>query len=195
MSTKRRLKPGSIGIDFGTTFSSICLINNHTKEVEILEDGLMSRHIPSHSCYQQHPDVIVGEEAMHMEDISTTIIDNKRFLGARWDDVKHLVKNFKYEIRRSETGGVEYELKLDGPENLILTPIEVAIDQLKEMKKIILHRCSEFNISTIVITTPIRFTELQRRVTALAGIYIHYYNFYSTTNILSARIIMLFNTI
>ena len=111
-----------------------------------------------------------------------TIIDNKGFLGARWDDVKQFVNDYPYDIVRSASGGVQYHLEVEGKDgnvtDITIHPLDVCIELLKSFDKIIAEKCQEYEIKTVVITTPIRFTELQRRTTAMAGRYLLYIIFH-----------------
>uniref|UniRef100_A0AC35GGN0 Heat shock protein 70 n=1 Tax=Panagrolaimus sp. PS1159 TaxID=55785 RepID=A0AC35GGN0_9BILA len=75
--------PKIVGIDLGTTFSSIGVYQAVTGETEILPDSLGKRSIPSVVGFLKNGTVLIGTRAVEQQEHNpkNTIYDAKRFIG------------------------------------------------------------------------------------------------------------------
>ena len=88
MSQQKQEKPKlNVGIDLGTTFSSIAVYHNN--QIEILKDVHGRETIPSWVCFEQADKLItiVGEEAKKAEDVGYVVYDAKRVIGRKFKEV------------------------------------------------------------------------------------------------------------
>ena len=163
-----------LGIDLGTTFSSVSVIVS--EKPEIVSDPINRRDIPSMVNFSKKNDnvnVLVGNFAKknQIRQASMTIYDSKRMLGRKFDDVhiQQLKKKWPFSIEKSETGGILINLK--GIEKQY-QPYEVSGEILKYLAQIGNSRFPAKERTTdVVITIPANFGEEQRTETMKAAKY------------------------
>lgn len=137
-----------IGIDLGTTNSSIAISNNDA--VEIIEKSGGVKYTPSVFGFDKSKNKVVGQKAYE-----------KLYLGQEDD-----FKNFHAEIKRlMGTSETIYFERLD----LKMTPEEISAEILKSLKDDILRKFPNFNTFAAVITVPAAFSSLQSEATKRAG--------------------------
>lgn len=160
-------KPG-VGIDFGTTYTSIAKTANLSTPGELLEDKDSKHHIASYVYYDEHENASVGEIAVD-QDPACTIYDNKRFLGQHYQQIKDHIDNYPFKIikdPRSEF--VLYKLESNGKIHY-KSPLQVAIDQMSHYNDIIHQRIEYDDQMGVTVTHPAYFDSKQKYFTYQSG--------------------------
>jgi len=147
-----------IGIDLGTTNSAVGVVEAGFPLLLANEDG--ERLVPSVVWYGPSGEVVVGQAALRDAGEGRAVRSAKRQIGLRFGEVGEGT----LPLQATEDGGVAFTLK----EGCAVTPVEVAAEVLKELKRI-----AEFRLETpvrrAVITVPAYFNNAQRAATKLAG--------------------------
>src|SRR3989344_3088154 len=98
-----------IGIDLGTTFSAIAVMEGGAPKV--LENAEGARTTPSIIAQSKTGERLVGLLAKRqaVTNPRNTVFQIKRFMGHNFDDpgVQKDIKNVPFETRKSANGGVE----------------------------------------------------------------------------------------
>ena len=134
-----------VGIDLGTTFSTLAMLNAIGKP-EIVPNADGERLTPSAIFFdEENPDVIrVGVEAVNSRHLNSA-------RSVRW-------------IKR-HMGDTEYSLDIDGKD---WTPVELSALILKKLKQDAAFQRGE--IRDAVISVPAHFDEIRRKATMDAGL-------------------------
>ncbi|MFZ1736234.1 MAG: Hsp70 family protein [Candidatus Moraniibacteriota bacterium] len=138
-----------IGIDLGTTNSSIAI--NNSGNIEIIKKPGGVEYTPSVFGFDKAGNKMVGQKAY----------DNL-YKNASEDDVK----NYKSEVKRLM--GTPETFYFERP-NVKMTPDEISAEILKNLKEDILKKYPSFNTEAAVITIPAAFSVLQSEATKRAG--------------------------
>jgi len=154
-----------IGIDLGTTFSAVAVMEAGTPRV--LENAEGARTTPSIVAQSKTGERLVGLLAKRqaVTNPKNTIFQIKRFMGHNFDDpgVQQDIKNVSFEVRKSSTGGIEVNLS-----GKWLRPEEVSAMILQKLKVDAEKRLGE-SVTEAVITVPAYFNDTQRQATRDAG--------------------------
>jgi len=152
-----------IGIDLGTTFSVVSVMEGASPKVLINSSG--SRLTPSVVGFTDKGERLVGQIAKHQEvtNPENTIFSIKRFMGRRHREVSEEEKIVPYKI----TGGPDELVKVSvrGKE---YTPPEISAMVLQDLKKTAEDYMGE-KVTDAVITVPAYFNDSQRQATKDAG--------------------------
>ncbi|KAI6243020.1 Heat shock 70 kDa protein 13 [Aphelenchoides fujianensis] len=96
-------KPKAVGIDLGTTFSSIGIHQAVTDRTQIVADALGKQSVPSVAGFLRNGTVLIGTRAVEQQEVNpkNTIYDAKRFIGKtfRPDDPNFLADKQRYPFR------------------------------------------------------------------------------------------------
>lgn len=154
-----------IGIDLGTTFSAVAVMEAGTPKV--LENAEGARTTPSIVAQSKTGERLVGLLAKRqaVTNPKNTIFQIKRFMGHNFDDpgVQQDIKNVSFEVRKSTTGGIEVNMS-----GKWMRPEEVSAMILQKLKNDAEARLGE-TITEAVITVPAYFNDSQRQATRDAG--------------------------
>lgn len=154
-----------IGIDLGTTFSAVAVMEAGTPKV--LENAEGARTTPSIVAQSKTGERLVGLLAKRqaVTNPKNTIFQIKRFMGHNFDDpgVQQDIKNVPFETRKSSTGGIEVNLS-----GKWMRPEEISAMILQKLKNDAEARLGE-KITEAVITVPAYFNDSQRQATRDAG--------------------------
>lgn len=154
-----------IGIDLGTTFSAMAVMEAGTPK--ILENAEGQRTIPSIVAQSKTGERLVGLLAKRqaVTNPKNTIFQIKRFIGHTWDEesVQKDIKNVSFETRKSSNGGIEVKMG-----DKWLRPEEISAMILTKIKADAEARLGE-KITEAVITVPAYFNDSQRQATKDAG--------------------------
>lgn len=134
-----------IGIDLGTTNSSIAI--NVNEKIEIIKKPGGVEYTPSVFGFDKSKNKMVGQKAYERL-------------------YKFGEKNFKAEIKRLM--GTPETVFFEGPK-IEMTPEEISAEILKNLKEDVLRKYSDFNTVAAVITIPAAFSSLQSEATKKAG--------------------------
>src|SRR5512135_2388655 len=101
-----------IGIDLGTTFSAVAVMEAGVPKV--LENAEGQRTTPSIVAQSKTGERLVGLLAKRqaVTNPKNTISQIKRFMGHNFDEpgVQSDIKNVPFEVRKASTGGIEVNL-------------------------------------------------------------------------------------
>ncbi len=154
-----------IGIDLGTTFSAIAVMEGGNPKV--LENAEGARTTPSIVAHSKTGERLVGLLAKRqaVTNPKNTVFQIKRFMGHSFDEegVQKDIKNVSFEVRKSSNGGIEVKLgdKWERPE-------EISAKILAKLKADAEARLGE-KVTEAIITVPAYFNDAQRQATKDAG--------------------------
>ena len=154
-----------IGIDLGTTFSAVAVIE--AGEPKIIENKEGNRTTPSVVAFTKNKEIVVGTIARRQQITNphNTIFSVKRLVGRRFSDpeVQKNKKLLPYEIRESSDKGVEIKMG-----ERWYKSAEILAMILRKLKKDAEERIGE-KIEEAIITCPAYFDDAQRKETKIAG--------------------------
>jgi molecular chaperone DnaK len=154
-----------IGIDLGTTNSAMAYMEGGKPNV--IPNAQGGRLTPSVVAQDDKGEFLVGTPAKNqaITNPEGTIYSVKRLIGRSWDDpeVKKDKKLLPFEMRKSESGGVEVQMG-----DKWYSPQEVSAKILAKMKKDAEDFLGE-EVKEAVITVPAYFDDSQRQATKDAG--------------------------
>ncbi len=154
-----------IGIDLGTTFSAVAIMEGGSPKV--LENAEGVRTTPSIVAQSKTGERLVGLLAKRqaVTNPKNTVFQIKRFMGHTFEEegVQKDIKNVPFEVRKSTNGGIEVKLgdKWERPE-------EVSAKILAKLKADAEARLGE-PVTEAIITVPAYFNDAQRQATKDAG--------------------------
>ncbi|KAJ9200703.1 hypothetical protein DTO166G4_6996 [Paecilomyces variotii] len=156
-----------IGIDLGTTYSCVGVMQNG--KVEILVNDQGNRITPSYVAFTDE-ERLVGDAAknQYASNPTRTIFDIKRLIGRKWDDkdVKKDIKNFPFKVTGKD-GKPVVTVDVKGTPKTF-TPEEVSAMVLGKMKEIAEGYLGKA-VTHAVVTVPAYFNDAQRQATKDAG--------------------------
>jgi len=152
-----------IGIDLGTTNSAVAVVENGIPKVIVNEEG--DRTTPSVVAFTPDDARLVGKTARRQAIVNpeNTIFSSKRFMGAKFKDVKKHVENMPYDIKRKRDGSCQFAIgkKKYAPQQVSA----LILEKLKRSAEDYLGT----KITDAVITVPAYFNDAQRQATKDAG--------------------------
>ena len=155
-----------IGIDLGTTFSSIGVYRNAS--VEIIPNEKGDRITPSIVSFLDD-NIYVGEQTEYkqLKNPKNKIYAIKRIIGRDFNDkeVQKDIKNFSYKV---ENNNNRPQIVVDSNGIKKYSPEEISakiLGKLKRSAEVFLQQ----PIKKVVITVPAYFTERQKQATKNAG--------------------------
>ena len=152
-----------IGIDLGTTFSVVAIMEGGEPKVIINEEG--SRLTPSVVAFTKDGEVLVGQVARRqaITNPENTIFSIKRFMGRRYSEVQEEAKRIPYKIVPDQNGLARVEVR-----GKAYTPQEISAFVLQKLKKSAENYLGQ-TVEDAVITVPAYFNDSQRQATKDAG--------------------------
>ncbi len=152
-----------IGIDLGTTFSVVAIMEGGEPKVIINEEG--SRTTPSVVAFTKEGDVLVGQVARRqaITNPENTIFSIKRFMGRRYSELQEEVHRVPYKIVSDPNGPAKVEAR-----GKAYTPQEISAFILQKLKKSAENYLGQ-PVEDAVITVPAYFNDSQRQATKDAG--------------------------
>lgn len=155
-----------IGIDLGTTYSCVSIMQQNRAEIIPNAEGL--RITPSYIAYTAENDFLVGDAAKRQagQNPSGTIFNSKRMIGLNYKEVERDIKTFPFKVNNKDGRPFIVVPTKDGEKEFV--PQEVSAKILIEMKEIA-ERFTGKKISKAVITVPAYFNDAQRTATKDAG--------------------------
>jgi len=154
-----------LGIDLGTTFSAMAVVENG--EAKIIENKEGARTTPSIVAITKNGERVVGVLARRQQitNPTNTIFSVKRLIGRKFSDaeVQRDKKLMPYEIKEASDGGVEVKMG-----DKWLKPAEISAMILQKLKADAEAKLGE-TITDAIITCPAYFDDSQRKATKVAG--------------------------
>ncbi len=150
-----------IGIDLGTTFSVVAIMEGGEPKVIINEEG--NRLTPSVVAFTKEGEVLVGQVAKRqaITNPENTVFSIKRFMGRRYTEVQ--AERVPYKLVADSNGNARVEAR--GKQ---YTPQEISAFILQKLKKSAEAYLGQ-TIEDAVITVPAYFNDSQRQATKDAG--------------------------
>jgi molecular chaperone DnaK len=153
----------TIGIDLGTTFSVVAVMEGGDPKVIINEEG--SRLTPSVVGFTKDGNRLVGQVARRqgVTNPENTVYSIKRFMGRRPEEVNEEMTMVPYKVVRSASGAAVVKIR-----DKEYTPPEISAMILQKLKKSAEDYLGE-KVTDAVITVPAYFNDSQRQATKDAG--------------------------
>lgn len=150
-----------IGIDLGTTFSVVSIMENGEPKVIVNEEG--QRTTPSVVGFTKEGEILVGQVAKRqaITNPENTIFSIKRFMGRRYAEVKD--EKVPYKVIADQNGNARVEVR-----DKQYTPQEISAFILQKLKKSAEAYLGQ-TVEDAVITVPAYFNDSQRQATKDAG--------------------------
>ena len=152
-----------IGIDLGTTFSVVAIMEGGEPKVIVNEEG--SRLTPSVVAFTKEGEVLVGQVARRqaITNPENTIFSIKRFMGRRYSEIQPELKRIPYQMVSDPNGLARVEVR-----GKSYTPQEISAFILQKLKKSAENYLGQ-SVEDAVITVPAYFNDSQRQATKDAG--------------------------
>ncbi|EDS88718.1 heat shock protein 70 putative [Entamoeba histolytica] len=163
----------SIGIDLGTTYSSIGYFDVIKGESVILQDDLGKEQVASWVSLSQLTTggfMTIGDGAKNDANSECVIYDSKRIIGRDEGEVNYEdCDKWPFEVKGRDNGSAYiecYNPQTQGIEEF--EPEEISGMILKHMYDIAQMRLNNKVITNVVVTVPVDFKDKQRNATLLA---------------------------
>ncbi|KAI1095708.1 78 KDA glucose-regulated protein-like protein precursor [Rostrohypoxylon terebratum] len=157
-----------IGIDLGTTYSCVGVMQQG--KVEILVNDQGNRITPSYVAFTEE-ERLVGDAAKQQaaSNPRNTVYDVKRFIGRKWaeKEVQNDLKHFPYKVV-DQDGKPVIQVDFQGSTKKF-TPEEISAVILGKMKEVAESYLGK-KVTHAVVTVPAYFNDNQRQATKDAGI-------------------------
>ncbi|CAJ2505200.1 Uu.00g125940.m01.CDS01 [Anthostomella pinea] len=157
-----------IGIDLGTTYSCVGVMQNG--KVEILVNDQGNRITPSYVAFTEE-ERLVGDAAKQQAagNPYNTIYDVKRFIGRKWEEktLQNDLKHFPYKVIQKD-GKPTIQVDVQGSPKKF-TPEEISAVILGKMKEVAESYLGK-KVTHAVVTVPAYFNDNQRQATKDAGV-------------------------
>ena len=152
-----------IGIDLGTTNSCVAVMEGNEPQVIANDEG--RRTTPSVVAFLDNGERKIGDPAKRqaITNPTRTVASIKRYMGARYDEVKQEAEEAAYKAIKGDNNTVRVEI--DGRK---YAPQEISAMILQKMKKV----AEDFlgtGVTEAVVTVPAYFNDSQRQATKEAG--------------------------
>ncbi|NXX85385.1 HSP13 protein, partial [Urocolius indicus] len=160
--------PKVIGVDLGTTYSSVGVFLPGTGQVKVIADENGRNSIPSIVSFRDRK-VYVGYDGLELADSNpqNTIYDAKRFIGKIFasEELQSESRRYPFKIFNNN-GSAEFSVALD--HTFHVTPEAVGSLLLRKLKRLAEEHLG-VPISEAVISVPAEFDERQRNSTIKAA--------------------------
>ncbi len=153
----------AVGIDLGTTFSAVAVIENGQPVVVTSAEG--SRTTPSVVAFKESGERLVGQLAKRQAALNprNTLFSVKRFIGRRLHEVEEERRLVPYALVSGPNDAVRFDLQ--GKQ---YAPEEISAQVIKKLVDDAAKHLGE-KVTGAVITVPAYFNDAQRQATKDAG--------------------------
>jgi len=152
-----------IGIDLGTTFSVVAVMEGGEPKIITNEEG--SRLTPSVVAFSKDGEILVGQIAKRqaITNPENTVYSIKRFMGRKYEEIPEEIRIVPYKVNHASNGDAEVVV---GDKKF--APPEISAHILRKLKRAAEAYLGE-PVKEAVITTPAYFNDSQRQATKDAG--------------------------
>lgn len=156
------MKNKCIGIDLGTTFSAVAVMENGTPVIIVNSEG--ERTTPSVVAFLEKGERKIGNPARRQAVMNSnrTVHSIKRLMGEKYDNLKNEIDRYAYSIKKKHDTAY---IKIDDKD---YSPQEISAIILQKMKKTAEDYLG-YEVDKAVITVPAWFNNNQRQATKEAG--------------------------
>lgn len=156
-----------LGIDFGTSYSSVCVLFH--KERIVVRDELGNTNIPSVVCFGEKERVGAGADHFKKKYPKNTIYEIKRVVGCRYDDavVTRLRKVWPFTIVEGTDHRVQVEFYVNNKRRRFFP--EYVISKILRYLVGLAENCTGEKFESVVITVPANFNDTQRQCIRVAA--------------------------
>jgi len=153
----------AVGIDLGTTFSAVAVIEGGKPEVITNAEG--SRTTPSVVAFKDSGERLVGQVAKRQAALNPekTLFSVKRFIGRQFSEVEAERKLVPYNVEAGSNNAVRFKVG-----DKAYAPEEISAMVLKKLVEDAGKYLGE-KVTDAVITVPAYFNDAQRQATKDAG--------------------------
>lgn len=169
MSSKLPVIKG-IGVDLGTTFSSIAIKLNEKEHAFVIDSFNGEKYIPSKICIKDNKPK-VWQPFIDCDGDCPIIYDVKRHIGRNYSDIKHSIRNadYPYIIQSSEKDQIVYNVRGDYYSSTELTTVILKMIN-KRIQEWVDKGIHDYD-RLVVLTVPCYFSIKQKDETLKAGVY------------------------
>ncbi|MBI5495894.1 MAG: molecular chaperone DnaK [Deltaproteobacteria bacterium] len=152
-----------IGIDLGTTFSVVAVMEGKEPKVITNEEG--ARTTPSVVAFSKDGEVMVGQVARRqaVTNPENTLYSVKRLIGRKFEEATDEVKRLPYKVVKAGNGDAHIDVR-----GKMFSPPEVSAKVLQKLKRAAEAYLGE-EVKDAVVTVPAYFNDSQRQATKDAG--------------------------
>jgi len=152
-----------IGIDLGTTYSCVAVIEGNEPVIIPNSDG--GRTTPSVVAIAKNNERLVGQLAKRqaITNPDNTVYSIKRFMGRRFSEAREEIKRVSYVVNQGKKDEILIQLK-----DKSYQPPEISAMILRSIKQFADEFLGE-EVTQAVITVPAYFNDAQRQATKDAG--------------------------
>jgi len=152
-----------IGIDLGTTFSVVAVMEGGEPKIITNEEG--SRLTPSVVAFSKDGEILVGQIAKRqaITNPENTIYSIKRFMGRKYEEIPEEIRIVPYKVGHAPNGDAQVAIG-----DKTYSPPEISAHILRKLKRAAEAYLGE-TVTEAVITTPAYFNDSQRQATKDAG--------------------------
>ena len=152
-----------LGIDLGTTNSCMSVMEHG--EAKVIPNSEGNRTTPSIVAFTKSGERLVGQTAKRqaVTNPKNTVYSIKRFMGRKFDEVKHEIELVPYEVVKAKNGDAHVKIG-----DKVYSPPEISAMILQKLKADAEAYLGE-KITKAVITVPAYFNDSQRQATKDAG--------------------------
>lgn len=156
-----------LGIDFGTSFSSVCVLKQKVRTV--VPDELGNTNIPSVVCFGEKEKVGAGADHYKKKYPKNTIYEIKRVVGCRYDDavVSRLKKVWPFDIVEGADHRVQVEFYVNNKRRRFYP--EYVISKILRHLVGLAENATGEKFQNVVITVPANFNDTQRQCIRVAA--------------------------
>lgn len=152
-----------LGIDLGTTNS--CMAVMEGGEPVVIPNAEGGRTTPSIVAFTKSGERLVGQAAKRqaVTNPKNTVFSIKRFMGRKFEEVKHEIGMVPYEVVKADNGDAHVKIN-----DKVYSPPEISSMILQKLKADAESYLGE-TITQAIVTVPAYFNDSQRQATKDAG--------------------------
>jgi len=152
-----------LGIDLGTTFSAVAILEAGEPTIIVNAEG--DRTTPSAVAFRKDGERVVGKAAKNqaITNPENTVTSIKRFIGRRFEETESERGTIAYKVEKGKDGRAVVEI-----EGKHYTPEEISAMILQKLRADAEAYLGE-TVNEAVITVPAYFNDMQRQATKDAG--------------------------
>lgn len=156
-----------LGIDFGTSFSSVSVLFHG--QIKVVQDENGNTNIPSVVCFRENEKVGASANILRTKYPKNTIYEIKRVVGCRYDDavVQHLKNIWQFNLIEASEHRVQVEFYVNDKRRRYFP--EYVISKILNYLVKLAEGATGEKFEKAVITVPANFNDTQRKCIRIAA--------------------------